>query len=134
MLHANLTAVLVAAIINMVVGALWYSPVLFSKEWMKQTGKKESDLNKKGANKMYGISFVVSLVLAYALAHFIYFTGARTAADGAKTALWLWVGFVAATHLPNYLFEGRPLKLYKINVGYHLVSMVIMGAVLASFT
>jgi hypothetical protein len=133
MLHANFIAVLVGAIINMVVGAVWYSPLLFAKEWMKLTGKKMTSSDKNAANKMYGISFVISLVLSYVLAHFLFFTSAHTAVEGVKTALWVWVGFVTATQLPSFLFEGRPTKLFAINAGYYLVSLVIMGAVLANW-
>jgi len=132
-LHANLLAVLVGAIINMIVGSAWYSPFLFSKQWMKITGRKMTDINKKAANKMYAITFITSLVLSYVLAHFLFYTNAHTAVDGVKTALWLWIGVVATTQIPNYLFEERPLKLFLINAGCYLVSLSIMGAVLASW-
>ncbi len=134
LLHANLVAVLVGAIINMIVGSLWYSPILFAKEWMKLTGKKMSDINKKDANKMYGITFITSLILSYTMAHFLFFTNAHSAMEGVKTGLWLSLGIVGTTQLPGSLFEGRPFKLFAINAGCYLVSFVIMGAVLASFS
>ena len=45
-LEVNYLAVLVAAIVNMVVGALWYSPLLFGKAWMKLTGFNKKQLKK----------------------------------------------------------------------------------------
>jgi hypothetical protein len=39
----NLPAVLVATISTMVVGFLWYSPLLFAKPWMKEMGYDPND-------------------------------------------------------------------------------------------
>jgi hypothetical protein len=39
----NLPAVLVATIYTMVVGFLWYSPLLFAKPWMKEMGYDPND-------------------------------------------------------------------------------------------
>ena len=36
----NIWAVIVAAIVNMVVGSFWYSKSLFGKEWAKLVGRK----------------------------------------------------------------------------------------------
>jgi hypothetical protein len=30
----------------------------------------------------------------------------------------------------NYTFEGRPSRLYALNLGYHLVALVVMGGVI----
>ncbi len=40
----NYWAVLVAAVVSMVIGALWYSPVLFGKLWMKYSGLSDKKL------------------------------------------------------------------------------------------
>ncbi len=34
--HVNLLAVIVAAVSTMVVGFIWYSPILFAKPWMRE--------------------------------------------------------------------------------------------------
>jgi len=41
--NLNLLAVLVAAISTMVVGFLWYSPILFAKPWMREMGYDPDD-------------------------------------------------------------------------------------------
>lgn len=48
----NLVAVLVAGVVDMVIGALWYSPVLFAKSWMRLIGKKEEDMKKMNSRVM----------------------------------------------------------------------------------
>ena len=62
----NYLAVLVSAIIGMIIGALWYSPLLFGKLWMKLSGMTEKQLNeakKKGMGKMYLVAFIGVLLI-----------------------------------------------------------------------
>jgi hypothetical protein len=122
----NWLAILVGALINMAVGALWYSPVLFSKQWMQLTGKKEMG-SKKDMPKMYAVTFVGALLMSYVLMHFVVATNAESWLWGIKVGFWLWLGFTAATTISDYLFVGRPLKLYAINAGYYLVVALIVG-------
>lgn len=131
----NYLAVLVAAIINMVIGAIWYSPSLFGKNWMELAGIRPEDAEKRagGARRAYSWTFVASLLMAYALARILWYAAAQTVIGGALIGLLAWLGFVATTAGANYLFEGRPCRLYAINTGYPLVSLIVMGALLAAW-
>lgn len=135
-MEVNYIAVLIAAVVNMGVGALWYSPLLFAKPWMKLTGIKAKEVEnskKNGMAKEMVLTFVSGIFLAFALAVLINKLEINTGADGALTGLLASLGFVATTMFPNYLFENKPLMLWKINVGYPIVSMTLMGAILALF-
>ena len=79
-------------------------------------------------------AFVAALMMAYVLAIFIGFAQAKTIFQGVTIGLWSWVGFVAAPTLSNYLFSGWSRDLYLINNSYYLVSLLVMGAVLAMWT
>lgn len=125
----NYLAVLVAAAINMGLGALWYSPALFGKAWAKLTDRKLEDMT--GGGMGYGVAAIGALLQAYILAHFVQYAAADTAGEGAVTGFWLWLGFVAVAMAVNAVFEGRSWKLWKINVGYYLVVLLINGALLA---
>ena len=126
----NYGAVVAAAVINMVVGAVWYSPLLFAKPWMKATGKKMGEVGNPGPG--YVLTTVGSLIIAFVMAYLIDQLKIEGFLAGAMIGLVAWVGFVLPTHGANYIFEGRPLKLFNINVGYSLVSFVIMGGVIAA--
>lgn len=130
-MHVNYPAVLIAAILNMVVGAIWYSPAVFGTKWMELTGKKPGDMQPGSMGKSYGLMFLAALVLAFALAKFVGYLQATTLIGGARAGIWIWIGFVLTTTSGLYIFEGRPAKLYALNNGFHLVSLVIMGALLA---
>ncbi len=136
MTRINYPAVLVAAIIYWLLGALWYSPLLFANkfvEMMRWTPQDIAAIQAAGEGKLIAVAFVSSLVLAYVLAHFIRFTHAENARDGFRTAFWLWLGFVVTSNLETVLFEKRPLGIYLISNGYHLVGFLLMGALLAAW-
>lgn len=131
-LDVNYLAVVAAAFINMVIGAVWYSPLLFAKEWMRHIGRRTEDLRAQG-NKGYVIAAAGALLQAYILSHFVQYAGAITWTEGAVTGFWLWLGFVAVSSAVNTSFSGRPWGLWKIDSGYFLVVLVITGALLASW-
>lgn len=129
----NYVAVLIAAIANMALGAFWYSPVLFAKRWIALMKVSEAEINemKKGAPRAYALSFIGALVMSYVLAHIVDYAQATTIVGGVGSGFWLWLGFVATTGSASVLFEGRPAGLYLINSGYYLVSLIVMGAIVA---
>ena len=132
----NYWAVLVAAVVNFALGAVWYSPALFGKRWLAIINKSEAELEemKKGATRGYVLSVVGALVMSFVLAHIVDYGQATTIASGMQSGFWLWLGFVATTNLSSVLFEARPTGLYLISMGYYLVSLLIMGAILAIWT
>ena len=132
----NLWSVLVAAVASMGVGFLWYSPLLFARPWMVLMGydpedKARLEAMRQGAGKMYGLSFLASLVSALVLAKIILITTVSSALYGMKVGFAVWLGFVATVQLTSVLFAKQPVKLYLINTGYQLVCYLVMGAILA---
>jgi len=132
----NLLAMLVAAIATMVVGFVWYSPLLFARPWMSSMGydpndKAKQDEMRKGAGELYAISFICSLVAAFVLARIIHMATIHTALHGMKIGGGVWLGFVTTVQLTDKLFSKKPFKLYLINTGYQLVCFLAMGAILA---
>ena len=125
----NIWAVLLATVLHYILGAFWYSPLLFGKFWLELVGQSAEDL-KKGAVKAYIGSFLATLVMAYVLAHFVQYAGATTLLQGATAGFWAWLGFVATTSGINMLYQNKPWKLYLVDVGYFLAGLIIMGAVL----
>jgi hypothetical protein len=134
----NLLSVLVAAIATMILGFLWYSPFLFAKPWTLAMGydpndKAKMDEMRKGAGKLYGITFVASLLSAFVLAKVIDVTTVNSALYGMKIGFAVWLGFVTTVQLTSTLFKKRPIKLYLIDTGYQLVCYLVMGAILAKW-
>jgi hypothetical protein len=127
----NWWAVVVAALINMGAGFVWYSKALFAKDWTKATGKKMEDMDGGGAG--YIFTTVAALVQGWVLAHFISYAGSNSFWEGMVTGFWIWLAFVAITMATNYMFESRPWRLWQINAGYFLVVLLINGGLLAAW-
>jgi hypothetical protein len=132
----NYAAVAASALLYWVLGGLWYSPLLFGGrliEIMRWSPEQVAQIAAQGAGAQLALAFAGSLVAAYVLAHIVRYTNAETAAGGAKTGLWLWLGFVVTTNLNTVFFEFRPLGLFLINIAYHLVAFLSMGTLLATW-
>ena len=128
-------AILVATVVSYVLGALWYSPMLFGNVWAKLSGmdKKMGHVSKKSMNIAYAGTFVTTLITAFVLSRVIALTGMNTLTEGIVIGLLVWVGFFATTQFGKVLWEQMPLKVYLINSGHYLVSLLIMGAILTLF-
>jgi hypothetical protein len=131
-LHFNHWAILVSALILWFLGAIWYSPVLFAKPWMALIGIVP-DKTKKGNGMIVGMisSFIGDLILSLVLAHIVLWSGASTCGWGVFIGFLVWLGFFAAPNFPQGIYEGRPFKLFAINMGYWLVGLMIVGCLLA---
>ena len=127
----NYPAILVAALVSFVVGGAWYSPLLFAKAWMREAGLDEAALKRAKLGRVFALSFVCSLVMAFNLSAFL---GAKaTLAFGTMAGLATGLGWVAMSLAIVYLFEQRSLKLWLINGGCQVVTYTLMGAVIGGW-
>jgi hypothetical protein len=132
--NPNLLAVLVAGLIPMVVGSLWYGP-LFGRQWMRMVGKTEDELKQQfNPLKSYGVTFLMALIMSYVLAHILIAWeeayGLSGLWAGMQGGFWVWLGFVLTVGWQNVAFEDKPTGLYWLNMLYNLVTLLAMGAVL----
>lgn len=128
--------VIVAALASMVIGFLWYSPLLFARPWMRAMGYDPDDKAKlaemqKGVGLMYGGALLASLASAFVLAKIVEMTTVNAAFYGMKVGFAIWLGFVTTVQFTAFLFERKPFLLYAINTGYQLACYLAMGAILA---
>ncbi len=79
----------------------------------------------------YVVNTIASLVFAYVLAHLIKFSLTTTFSQGVMIGFWVWLGFVVTTVIPGYMYESRPKMLYFLFIIYQLISITLMGGLLA---
>jgi len=127
----NWWAILVATLIQFFLGALWYS-LLFAKPWMALTGHTPGERPKGAVLSMIG-SFFGGLILCFMLAHLVVWIGASDFGFGAFIGFVCWLGFVAVPLFSETLYERRSFKLFAINSGYWLASLLISGGLLAAW-
>jgi len=126
----NWVAIVIAAIAQFVIGWIWYGP-LFGKTWMSMMGMSQQSMGREGMSKTMILTFIGSLVTAAVLSMLVGWMGAKTLGAGIAAGFWAWLGFVATVTLGGVLFAKMSWNLYILNNAYQLISLAVMGAILA---
>jgi hypothetical protein len=132
-MKTNYPAILVAAIVYWLLGAVWYG-ALFSKPWMTLENISAEQAKSMSPVLPYILTFILNLVIAFFLAQLCTWRSASTAARGASLGVLLWIGFVGPITYTTSMYEMRPFNLFLINEGYSLVGLLLMGAILGAWT
>jgi|SRR3569832_1415834 len=131
MVPVNYFAVLVAAILQMIAGAIWYGP-LFGKEWSTYVTVSPERMKD---TRLYIIQGFAAILIAYMLEHAVIFASAYLLLTGLGAGLLVgvgtWIGFVAPVTVGAVLWEGKPWRYWMILAGYYLVTFVILCTLLA---
>lgn len=153
-------AIFVAALTTLVIGMIWYSEAVFGKIWMKEAGLTKEQLNNGNMLKIFGLTFVFSVLFSMMMTTLtIHQMGAAQLMGGDPTkALPSYAAFIndyadahrslkhGAIHgftaglfltMPmiaiNGLFERKSWKYIAIHVGYWIIVMTIMGAIVCAW-
>ncbi len=127
----NLWVLLGAALLNFIIGAIWYSPKLFGRIWMDGTGLKESEMT--GGIGPYIGGFVNSFILAIGMAAFLYMTDSRTFSDAVIVGFVAWLGFFFTTHLSGLIWGKTTLPVFFVQIGYGLISYLAVALFIMFF-
>lgn len=137
MVPVNYLAVLVSAVAAMVLGYIWYGPV-FGKMWAHEMGwsaEHMEAMKRKGMTLQYAVQAIGALAMAFVLSHALIFASAYLHESGISAGLqsgfWSWLGFVAPVTVGVVLWDNKSWKLWGLNAGYYLVTLCVMGVILA---
>ena len=154
----NFMAIIVAAIVPIFVGFVWYNPKIFGTAWARAAEMTEEKM--KSGNMP--VIFIVSLILSFFLAMFVKFLvihdmGAfgmvegdtssatyqafmeewggryRTFKHGGLHGAMSGVFFVLPLLAINAMFERKGWKYILINSGYWILTLGIMGAIVSGW-
>ncbi len=130
----NVIAIVVAAVIFFVLGAVWYSPLLFAKPFIKLRNYiPGEDWQNSGSPIDYLTVLVVDLAAALVLAVLIRNAGAVTLIDGALVGLGVAGGIALTTTWTFTVFSGPPKGLWGLYAGYLMIGFAVMGAILGAW-
>lgn len=154
----NFYAIVVAAIVPLFIGAIWYNPKLFGNLWMKASGMTEEKMKTGNIAVIFGATLVLSIMLAFTVNGMVIHQVGATQLAYTNPDAESFNAFMAefgnmhrsfghgALHggigaiffaLPvlgiNALFERKGWKYILINVGYWTVTLTIMGAILCGW-
>lgn len=127
----NWLSVLVATVVAFAIGGLWYSPLLFSKTWVKELKISEESINNANMPLVFGTAFLLNFISAVVL-DLILGTGASFK-TGLFTGMIISIVFIASSLGITYLFSRKSLKLFLIDAGYFVIFYSVMGAILGAW-
>ena len=140
----NWIALIVAAIIPLVTGFIWYNTKVFGTAWMKETGMTEEKAKGMNPGKTYGLAVVFAFLIAFLMWPQVMLGGGPGEAHGAEPFMTFKHGalhgamvglfFVLPAFATNALFEMKSAKYVMINAGYWIVTMALMGGIINAWT
>ena len=118
----NYLAILVAGVVPMVIGAIWYGP-LFGKRWLRLMETTEEEIARDfNPLKTYGLAFLLALATAFGLA--VLLDGYSGALHGFHAAMVAVIAFVLPVGYQTVAFEKRKSGLFALNLGFNLIAIL----------
>jgi hypothetical protein len=132
----NYLAVLVAAVVGWLAGAVWYT--VLAKPWVAAHGKTMEEFKaEQAAHKgtlhawlPFALAFVAELVMALVLYGIATHIKPMSMRSTVMIAVLLWAGVMVTTMLVNNAFSGRRYMLTVIDSGHWLLVIVLMAVVI----
>ncbi|MDR9366015.1 MAG: DUF1761 domain-containing protein [Balneolaceae bacterium] len=125
----NWFSIIVATVVYFILGALWYSPVLFGNTWMKLRNLDPETMEQPNPI-IYLYSFILQFIGVASLAMFITALEIDGAGNGALIGFGAGAGFVFSLAGATGIFTDIPMKLHFLDNGYHVVGLVLAGIIL----
>lgn len=158
----NFYALLVAAIVTLLVGFIWYHPKVFGTIWMRESNLTQEELQKGSMLKIFGLTYIFSLMITMVLmaltihqsgavgmvggppliasakpsfAAFMadYGTAYRTFKHGALHGFISGLFFALPIVGINGLFERKSWRYILIHAGYWIVTLTLMGGIICGY-
>jgi len=132
-LKINHLAVLVAVVLQFVLGFLWYGP-LFGEAWMGMVGLDMATIEADPAGAEEWISNIISAVVSmYVLAWLYTKIPVTSLVQGLLIGLLLGFAFVLLSTMVSGMFAKNPYGLAWITGGFTMLGLALGGAVLGAW-
>jgi hypothetical protein len=121
----NILAAVVAATVVFLVGGVYWA--VFTPAYLRHLGRPAEEARPTPVQ--FGVAFVTRVLLAYVLAVFVGWAGARGVGAGAEIGFLAWLGFVIPLAVGQAAFERKPWQVLAIGLPESLIGFVLMGAI-----
>jgi hypothetical protein len=121
--HVNELAVVVASVLSVAVGSIWYSPLMFGTAWIKSLGLTPADeeLTPKEAILVTVKGVITQTVFFFIIAQFITFSKFESIP---LTMLGSYVTVLLISYMVSVVvWERRTLSYLFINAGYGVLAL-----------
>jgi uncharacterized membrane protein len=136
----NYVVPFIAAIVSMGLGFLWYSPFVFGKPFMKESGMTQESMDEYMRNggkekmvKTYALTFISSVLSAIIISGLLYSLVIVGIWGYVFIAFSLWLAFSFPVGLNHVLFGKDSVTYLAITSGYQFVSIVFSTLIIGIF-
>lgn len=158
----NFIALLLAAIVTLVVGFIWYNPKVFGTIWMKENNLTQEELRTGNMLKIFGLTYIFSVMITMTLMSLtihqsgaIGMIGGPPMINSAKPSFHSFMadygmayrtfkhgalhGFISGLFFAfpvigiNGLFERKSWKYIFIHAGYWIVTLTLIGGIICAY-
>jgi hypothetical protein len=126
-------AVALAAGASWILYVLWFSPYVFGRAWQSLEQLSDEGV-RAGLLPRLGLALVAASAQAFCLDGFFNFTRSNSFVMGALAALQLCLGMAVPAGVLLLVMGRRRAGLICIYLGWLLLSQVLAGGLLASFS
>ena len=126
-------AIIASLLAAAAVSSVWYSPLLFGKQWMELSGINPATGNTTLHAWRGSIDLVRELVVIYVLARFVSSLRIVDWKGAASLGFWMWLGFPVQMLVGASLWDNKPWALDLIHGGDWLLKMVLIAIILAKW-
>lgn len=128
----NWLAVVAATLAFYALGALWYSPLLFVKAWMKELNITKDDAKKVNMAKIMSLTLILTFIMVTNLAFFLNDPKIGVS-QGAMYGFLTGFGWVGMAMILTSLYEMKGWRYMFINAGYMTVGFTLAGVILGAW-
>ena len=133
----NWLSMVIAMLIPMLLGFVYYHKALFGNVWMKSLGLTEEDIQKGNMGMIFGVSLVCAFLIAFFIAGNVNGPGQEgvdrefdTFQHGALHGVLMGIFLITPIFITNGLFERKNWTNMLINAGYWIICLAVMGGLL----
>jgi uncharacterized membrane protein YeaQ/YmgE (transglycosylase-associated protein family) len=129
-LHLNWPMVLAAAVAYFAVGAIWYT-VLFGKYWAKAYGMENQGRNGFVSSMIIG--FLLTFLLTSCIGLMLNAIRCKELSDCFTRSYILIAGMIVGLVGTALNYQRKPLGIWIVDIGYHLIGSLIAALILAKW-
>ncbi len=152
----NFLFLVIAALVPMIVGFIWYNPKVLGNIWMDAAGMTKEKIEGGNMPLIFGLSFIFALMLAFGMFLLtVHQTHVFSLLTDNEEAFKSFMNSYGENHrsfghgvfhgtidgiliaLPilatNALFERKGMKYILVNAGYWIVTLALMGGILCAW-
>ncbi len=135
-MEMNYILILVAAVAQFALGAVWHSPILFGNTWMKIMGadkysKEEIAKMQKEMGPFYAVQFVLAIITVFVLDSNLQFN-ALSGAAAYFYAFVVWLGYIMPIQVAAVILGNTKRQFWAKQIGI-MVSYQFVALMLSTF-